>query len=299
VKRNSADNIIWSENNINELRELLRQGEVPDDEEVTSQQIYYPWPVDVVKTTTNTSASGASWVSALLQFDPMPDATEYEIRSSVYSKFLDIPPVTEWTLNGIAKVVDNYVQLVDDGPYLPFDLTAGSAVLPDFISTNFERIIITAQLELMPTTDGYRADGFYLGLIDSDLYPDTYIGGSGDSIGMTNGLPGTLGVYMTTLSRTFKTAVESYDLTGAAPSYGPFDNYRSYYEIPDGTLDIIFTIYRTGIDRCVVEYVINNETVLLIGNCYLPSFPRIYVSAAYGAISQEHRLNSLEVEVVS
>ena len=115
MRRVSGDQITWSENNINELRDLLRQGQIVDDEDIAEQKLTYPWPVDVVKTSTISSASGAAYVNALLEFDEVPDASDYEIRSSIYSRYLDIPPVTEWSLNGEAVNLADHLSVMYGG----------------------------------------------------------------------------------------------------------------------------------------------------------------------------------------
>lgn len=94
MKPVNSERIIWTDNALNELAELLDGGpEIDLEEMVITEGIDFPWPITIKSIKGSTDTSGQFWVNVILSFTDIPDATGYEVRFSPY----EVNPVAAYT----------------------------------------------------------------------------------------------------------------------------------------------------------------------------------------------------------
>jgi hypothetical protein len=83
----NADKIIWTDNTLNELRDLLGDFEIEFDEEDLLDGLNFPWPI-TIKSVGYDSDAGTQSVYAVISFDEVDGAETYEVRFSPLDPFL-------------------------------------------------------------------------------------------------------------------------------------------------------------------------------------------------------------------
>lgn len=83
----NADRIIWTDNTLNELRDLLGDFEIEFEEDDILDGLDFPWPI-TIKAVGHDEDAGTQTVYAVISFDAVDGAETYEVRFSPLDPFL-------------------------------------------------------------------------------------------------------------------------------------------------------------------------------------------------------------------
>jgi hypothetical protein len=84
----NADRIIWTDNTLNELRDLLGEIEIEFDEDDIIDSLDFPWPITIKSVGHDEDEGGTQTVYAVISFDEVDGAETYEVRFSPLDPFL-------------------------------------------------------------------------------------------------------------------------------------------------------------------------------------------------------------------
>jgi hypothetical protein len=84
----NADRIIWTDNTLNELRDLLGEIEIEFDEDDVLDSLDFPWPITIKSVGHDEDEGGTQTVYAVISFDAVDGAETYEVRFSPLDPFL-------------------------------------------------------------------------------------------------------------------------------------------------------------------------------------------------------------------
>jgi len=184
------------------------------------------------------------------------------------------PPasITGWVLNGDAVAVGDYVQLTDG----TMD-QAGSMVTTEVIPAGWSSITLDVTIDYTP--GGSRGDGFVMGLLDSTVHADTYVGGTGNALGFSPSAAVYAAGWIDTYSAGAGASISSRDASANVA-----DNSLAGVHVSAGvnTYTLALTATTPGRASAVLSW---NGTPILSSNAdlYVPANPRVILTGGTGA----------------
>lgn len=189
------------------------------------------------------------------------------------------PPstITGWNLNGDAVAAGATVVLTDGTTN-----QAGSMVTTETIPAGWSNISLEVTIDYTP--GGSRGDGFVMGLLDSTVHPDIYVGGNGSNLGFG---PLTGMVYAAAWIDTYSAGSEA-KLSSRDASANVADATLAGYHAGTGVNDYVVTFTATDPGRASATLSWNGSTILSsIADLYVPTTPRVILSGGTGAFVEE------------
>lgn len=185
------------------------------------------------------------------------------------------PPatITGWNLNGTAVAVGSTVKLTDGTMN-----QAGSMVTTETIPAGWTSISLAVTIDYTP--GGSRGDGFVMGLLDSTVHADTYVGGTGGDMGFG---PLTGMVYAAGWIDTYSAGSEG-KLSSRDASANVADASTAGYHAATGSNDyeVTFTATTPGRASAVLSWN-GSPIVTSVADLYVPAVPRVILSGGTGS----------------
>lgn len=185
------------------------------------------------------------------------------------------PPstITGWNLNGDAVAVGSTVVLTDGTMN-----QAGSMVTTETVPAGWSTISLEVTIDYTP--GGSRGDGFVMGLLDSTVHADTYVGSSGGDLGFG---PLTGMVYAAAWIDTYSAGSEA-KLSSRDASANVADASLAGLQASTGVNDYVVTFTATDPGRASATLSWNGSTILSsVADLYVPTAPRVILSGGTGA----------------
>lgn len=295
-----SDKIVWSQATIEELKNLLLEEEDEDFGESEEQiSLDFPWEVVVVSQKTVTDEGGGTSVNAVLSFDEVAGAEDYEVRISVIEDdtSVEIGPISEWNLN----TTDGYLLGLNSARFT--ESSAGektAAVYPLVVDPSWQAI----SLNLTVNRPVISADGFAVALADSTAYPLTYVGDIGSTVGFFN-TGGEVGTSYDTTQKLYCAYNESL--------YVPTGNEGPTIRFNDGTTKTrintisaatwaasavgshayVVSWTRTGAFSANMRVTFDGTLIAAYNGVWVPQSARIMITAATGAAYNVHEISNV------
>lgn len=185
------------------------------------------------------------------------------------------PPstITGWNLNGDAVAAGSTVVLTDGTTN-----QAGSMVTTETIPAGWSTISLEVTIDYTP--GGSRGDGFVMGLLDSTVHPDTYVGGNGSNLGFG---PLTGMVYAAGWIDTYSAGTEAKLSSRDASANVATATTAGYYAASGvNEYEVTFTATTPGRASAVLSWN-GSPIVTSIADLYVPAVPRVILSGGTGA----------------
>lgn len=198
------------------------------------------------------------------------------------------PPatITGWVLNGSATAVGANVRLTSS----TIGTEAGSMVTTEVIPAGWTSIALAVTLTYTPGVG--PGDGFVMGLMDSTVHADTFVGGTGSALGFAplTGLVYAVG-WIDTFSAGAEGVLSSQD---AAANVADASTAGVHVSTGVNTYDVIYTATTPGRASAVLKW--NGSTIVTSGaDLYVPAQPRVILTGGTGAAMQEVLVTAVTV----
>lgn len=295
-----SDKIVWSQSSIEELKAILADQDQDDLDESEEQiSLDFPWEIVVIKQQTVTDESGGTSVNAVLGFDEVDGAEDYEVRISLIEEdgAVTIGPISEWTLNGGGGYLTGINSAVFTEEVTDKRTTANYPIL---VKPNWDSITLSVTVE-RPTID---ADGFAIALADSAFYASDYVGNGGCYVGFFNS-----GAESGTAMDTTDGRYCAYDESMYVPTgnEGPTIRFNdgitktrintldsaAWASSADGVHDYVVTWNKTGANTANMRVTYNGTLIISRNNAWVPQSARLFITAATGSADNVHIISGV------
>ena len=295
-----SDKIVWSQASIEELKALLLEEEAEELDDSEEQiSLDYPWEVVVVRQQTVTDENGGTSVNAVLKFDEVDGAEDYEVRVSLIDDdaAVAIGPISEWnfnstdgTLTGVNSAI--FTQSVSD--------KKTTTTFPILARPDWEGITLYLTVN-RPVVD---ADGFAVAIVDPNFYAQNYAGLGGAYVGFFNSGSAS-GLSMDTTEGHYCAYDESmYVPTG---NEGPTIRYNDgttktrintlapgdWAGSVVGSHDYTITWDRVGVNSANMRVFMDGNPVISKIGAWVPQEVMLIISAATGAHYNVHEISNV------